>query len=122
MDATRVSDGKLVFNKKIARGGRERKIIDYLTVKDRADDEKNHCVPVLDHFIDDQEQHTEFLVMPILRRFNNPPFSFVDEVVDFVRQTLEVSVKPPHTYSVANVCPCIGTIIPPRPERGASVR
>ena len=107
MDATRVSDGKLVFIKKIARGGRERKIIDYLTVKDRADDEKNHCVPVLDHFIDDQEQHTEFLVMPILRRFNNPPFSFVDEVVDFVRafscaHSLKCSCRPTPRHTSLN--------------------
>ena len=33
---------------------------------------------------------SDILVMPFLRPFNNPPFVFVDEVVDFVRQTLEV--------------------------------
>lgn len=53
-------------------------------------DPRNHCVPILDHFPDDKEPYTEFIVMPFLRPFNDPPFCYVDEVIDFVRQSLEV--------------------------------
>ena len=50
----------------------------------------NHCVPIYDYFIDDEEPFVGFLVMPLLRRFNDPPFYYVDEVMDFIKQTLEV--------------------------------
>lgn len=30
------------------------------------------------------------LIMPYLRPFNNPTFETLDEVMDFIRQTLEV--------------------------------
>jgi hypothetical protein len=34
----------------------------------------------------------EYIVMPVLRPYNDPEFSFVGEVVDFVTQVLEVRV------------------------------
>lgn len=58
------------------------------------DDPRNHCVPILDSFIDEMEPDTEFIVMPMLRKFDSPCFGTVIEVFDFVRQLLEVS-----TYS-----------------------
>lgn len=76
--------------KKIIRGSGELAIATFLTSKDALEDPKNHCVPILDYFNDDKEPYTEIIVMPILRPFGSPPFIFVDEVVDFVRQSLEV--------------------------------
>ena len=87
IDATRISDGSLVIVKKIAKGSREKAVAQYMS---SFDDQRNHCVPILDTFVDDADDDIEFLVMPVLRRFNDPPFRSVNEVVDFMRQTLEV--------------------------------
>lgn len=51
-------------------------------------DPRNHCVPIYDHFPDDFDEKYAYIVMPLLRRFNDPPFSFVSEVLDFMTQTL----------------------------------
>jgi hypothetical protein len=51
---------------------------------------RNHTVQVLDIFLDDVDSDLEFLVTPSLRPFNDPPFVTVGEMLDFVRQTLEV--------------------------------
>lgn len=61
-----------------------------LSQPERLEDPTNHCIPILDFFIDDVDSDIGFLVMPLLRRFNDPPFFYVDEVVDFMKQTLEV--------------------------------
>jgi hypothetical protein len=53
-------------------------------------DPHNHAVPVLDYFTKDDDG---FLVMPLLRKFDDPPFGTVEEVVDFVRQMLQVIQK-----------------------------
>lgn len=45
-------------------------------------------MPIYDYIRGESE---EFLVMPLLRAFDDPPFYAVEEVLDFVRQTLEVS-------------------------------
>lgn len=41
--------------------------------------------------------------MPLLRPFNKPPFFSVDEVLDFMKQTLEVcALSPPLIEAVEN--------------------
>jgi len=47
----------------------------------------NHAVPLLDLIVGNDEY--DFIVMPVLRFFNDPPFVFVEEVLDFIQQTLE---------------------------------
>ena len=68
---------------------RELHIASYLTEK-RSD--RNHCVPVLDVFQDPLEPDMSLLVMPLLRRFNDPEFGTINEVMDFVRQSIDVNV------------------------------
>lgn len=68
----------------------EASIARMLSHPERLEDPTNHCIPILDFFTDDVDSDIGFLVMPLLRRFNDPPFFYVDEVVDFMRQTLEV--------------------------------
>jgi serine/threonine protein kinase len=58
-----------------------------LSSPERRKDPHNHAVPILDHFT---KGTVAFLVMPLLRLFNDPPFSTVNEVVDFFRQMLQV--------------------------------
>lgn len=50
----------------------------------------NHCVRILDSFVDAIEPDRYFIVMPFLCPYDDPPFGAAGEVVDFVRQTLEV--------------------------------
>ena len=53
---------------------------------------RNHCVPILDYFFVEREDDdvTHYIVMPVLRNLDDPPFYAVAEVFEFVRQTLEV--------------------------------
>ena len=56
----------------------------------RKNDADNHAVPILDVFEDCQEANASFIVMPLLHRLDQPPFSDVGDAIDFVSQTLEV--------------------------------
>lgn len=91
LDAIRKVDG-LVVCLKMVQGRRklERiRILQYLTSR-RMEDAKNHVVPLFDTFSDCTNHDMRFLVMPVLRQFDDPEFMFGCEVVDFVTQVLEV--------------------------------
>ncbi len=77
--------------KRIKKASSEYTIAKFLTSSGLLSDPRNHCVPILDYFEDDSEEDLAFIVMPLLRQFDSPPFSFISEVVDFIFQTLEVS-------------------------------
>jgi len=51
---------------------------------------RNHCVPILDAFQDPVIPDFSYIVMPLLRLFDNPEFGAMGEVIDFVTQLLEV--------------------------------
>jgi hypothetical protein len=51
----------------------------------------NHSVTILDSFQDPLDPVGQYLVMPLLRPFDDPAFGTIDEVIDFVGQVLEVS-------------------------------
>lgn len=53
-------------------------------------DPKNHCVPVLDVFEDNENHNVSYIVMPFLRAVDDPPFETVGQVIDFVTQMVEV--------------------------------
>ncbi|TDL19269.1 hypothetical protein BD410DRAFT_774138 [Rickenella mellea] len=89
IDATRIMDGQPVFIKKLPSNTEELAIARYLSTPTRMQDPRNHCVPILDHFADPTDSSLIFIVMPMLRNFDSPPFFLVNEVVDFVHQTLE---------------------------------
>ena len=55
-------------------------------------DPTNHCVKILDYFRDSIDPGVEYIVMPLLRPFNDPTLGFVGEVVDFVTQVIEVGI------------------------------
>ncbi|KAF9238764.1 kinase-like domain-containing protein [Melanogaster broomeanus] len=58
---------------------------DYVKIADPA----NHCVPVIDHFEDDEEPNIHYIVMPLLRPCLDPEFATIAEVLDFMRQVLQ---------------------------------
>lgn len=78
--------------KRVPKGTAETSIAQFFSSDALRSDPKNHCVPILDIFYDESDPAIEYLVMPILKLFNSPPFYAVSEVVDFIRQTLEVSI------------------------------
>jgi len=86
VDATRISDGKLVYIKQVQTGDLESRIASTLSA---LDDPANHSVPILDTFVDSVNESITYLVMPFLRSSDNPPFEFVEEVLDFADQILE---------------------------------
>jgi len=87
VDATRMSDGKLVYIKEVQTGDIESSIALMLSA---IDDPANHSVPILDTFEDSIDKSTSYLVMPFLRLVDDPRFEVVEEVLDFADQILEV--------------------------------
>lgn len=66
------------------------KIIEYFTSRRMIEDSRNHVVPFYATFSDRKSPDIQFMVMPVLRRFDDPEFMFGCEVIDFVSQVLEV--------------------------------
>jgi hypothetical protein len=87
VDATRISDSKLVYIKEVKTGDLESRIA--LTLG-ALNDPTNHSVPILDTFVDYADESISYIVMPFLRLSDDPPFETVGEVVDFADQVLEV--------------------------------
>ncbi|KLO08592.1 hypothetical protein SCHPADRAFT_908516 [Schizopora paradoxa] len=87
IDATRSKDNSIVMIKRVPEGddGTEFEIAKFFTT---LRDPRNHCVPILDSF-EIEGDEAIYMVMPLLRDFNDPPFYAVKDVVDFVHQTLE---------------------------------
>jgi hypothetical protein len=94
LDAVRVEDNKPVVIKRVQVGSDEVAICRMLSSPELRKNPHNHAVPVLDYFAKDGESQRGFLVMPLLRKFDDPPFGTVREVVDFVRQILQVIQNP----------------------------
>ncbi|VDB85832.1 unnamed protein product [Peniophora sp. CBMAI 1063] len=89
IDATRMSDGKMVYLKRVKAKNREASIACSLYSEPLRRDPMNHSVPVLDTFADPVVPGDSFMVMPFLREPDDPPFERVGEVVDFVDQVLQ---------------------------------
>jgi hypothetical protein len=87
IDAIRVSDGLPVAIKATLGWTTEASIAFLFTDGGAVEEPRNHCVPVLDTFI---EEDIVYIVMPLLRPFNDPPFLAVAEVIDFIDQLVEV--------------------------------
>jgi hypothetical protein len=87
MDAIRISDGLAVAIKATLGWTTEASIAFLFTDGGAVEEPRNHCVPILDTFIDED---IVYIVMPLLRPFNDPPFLAVAEVIDFIDQLVEV--------------------------------
>jgi len=92
MDATRVSDGLYVSLKVIKKSEHphEVEIGRYFMAERLAFDPRNHCVPFLEVLSIPNEDDKQIIVMPLLLDFTKLPFDTVGEVVECVRQLLEV--------------------------------
>ncbi len=90
IDAVRKSDGKQVAIMNLPRDSTEAFIYRQLLDTDRQGGVDRHIVPLLDSFKDEREPDLEFLLMPLLRKSNSPPFETVHELVNFFNQMVEV--------------------------------
>ena len=92
IDATRISDGKLVTIKCLLTDGLEIRIALMLGTPPLSEDPINHSVPILDTFEDLTNPNVSYIVMPLLRDFDDPPFESVEDVFEFGEQLLEVGM------------------------------
>ena len=89
-DATRTSDGRLVFLKRVLTDSEELSLATYFSRDELRVDPANHCVQILDVITDVLNPEISYMVMPFLRPVHDPPFQMVEVVIHFVDQTLEV--------------------------------
>ncbi|KAH9918117.1 uncharacterized protein B0H18DRAFT_1032100 [Fomitopsis serialis] len=89
IDARRMSDDMLVYIKRVKAGDNESRITTMLSSERLRQDPRNHSVPVLDLFQDDEDPGISYMVMPFLRLIDSPQLDLVEEVVEFIDQTLE---------------------------------
>ncbi|THG96474.1 hypothetical protein EW026_g5361 [Hermanssonia centrifuga] len=54
-------------------------------------DPRNHCVPVLDYFVDKDDTSIAYMVMPFLRLTDDPPFETVNDIIDYGSQIIQSS-------------------------------
>lgn len=90
MDATRISDDRLVFIKQIATDSDEARIARMLSSEELQGYVDNHCVPILDFLPDNEDPSISYLIMPFLRRVDSPPFQLVNDIIEVVDQLLRV--------------------------------
>ena len=67
-------------------------ILQFFASEELRNNPRNHCVPLYDVFADTVQPSVSLLVMQPLRPFDDPGFVAIGEVLDFVKQTLDVSV------------------------------
>ena len=93
------TSGKDVFIKRVDMHAHpdEVKIAVRLGSPANQEDGRNHCVPILDIF-EDEDATYRYIVMPVLRPFNEPKFVWGVEVIDFVNQVLEVISPSFHSH------------------------
>ncbi|KAJ3474984.1 hypothetical protein NLI96_g12133 [Meripilus lineatus] len=101
VDAVRTSDGEQVLLKKVKTEGSEIDLALYLSSPELREDPRNHCVPILDDFQDDADETITYIVMPLLREFDNPIFGSVNELLDFGDQIFE-GLRFMHDHGVAH--------------------
>ena len=84
----------MVTLKRIGRGDHphEADIALYFSSQALASQPANHCVPVSEVFTLDGEDDIMIMVMPLLRRYDDPSFDTVGEAVECFRQLFEVAL------------------------------
>ena len=91
LDAQRIADGQWVILKYVPKTDPEIKIGRYLAADNLRADTRNHCVPLLDVLEHEADPENVILVLPLLRRVDEPVPASITEFLDLVDQTLEVS-------------------------------
>ncbi|KAI0629607.1 kinase-like domain-containing protein [Trametes polyzona] len=98
IDATRLSDKKLVAIKSFFTDRQEMHIAQFLA---SVQDSRNHTVPILEILPDPTDPQRALMVMPYLRPCNDPEFSTIGDVVEFLDQTIDGLVFM-HAHNIAH--------------------
>ena len=95
IDATRILDGEMVMLKRVERVKykHEVDIMKFFNTEPLKSHPKNHCVPLFEVLYPMDAKWT-VMVMPHMRKFDNPEFETVGELVEFFRQLFEVNSFP----------------------------
>ncbi|KAJ7092967.1 hypothetical protein B0H15DRAFT_972724 [Mycena belliarum] len=111
MDARRIRDNMDVCLKRIDVEifPHEQDIGTYLSSEPLASDPRNHCVPILETLQVPNRSELRILVMPLLRRYEQPRFDTFGETIDFFDQIFE-GVKFMHDHNITHR-DCIGNNI-----------
>lgn len=98
-----MSDGRYVALKKASRTShyRELEILKKFTSGAFTNDPQNHTVPVIQVLEVPDDNDLVIIVMPLLRRFDNPWFKTISEAVECIRQLFE-AVQYLHKNRVAH--------------------
>lgn len=88
MDATRISDNEMVMLKRVRLN--QVAICKYLFDEPLISHSKNHRAPVSEILRVPGDYGFVLLVMPLLRKFDDPRFGTVGEAVEFICQIFEV--------------------------------
>ncbi|KAJ3477233.1 hypothetical protein NLI96_g10607 [Meripilus lineatus] len=91
LDAKRISTGELVMLKKVSKTyhPEEADIHEFLTADPFDSYPENHCAPLYETLQSPNDEDITLLVLPLYRRFDDPPFETVGEIVEFFRQIFE---------------------------------
>ncbi|KAJ7635354.1 hypothetical protein FB45DRAFT_744247 [Roridomyces roridus] len=91
VDATRISDGALVFIKKCE--WKQVNLTRKYGSEPLASDLQNHCIPLIETILVPESPEVELVVMPYCDHWKKNPFQTVGQAVDFFSQICEVSCQ-----------------------------
>ncbi|KAH9853856.1 kinase-like domain-containing protein [Lenzites betulinus] len=89
IDARRASDGLLVYLKAIPTSSKELEICRHLSSEALRYDPWNHSVPLLDVIQHPSDPGISIIVMPFLRKIDDPPFETIEDVLECGEQILD---------------------------------
>ncbi|KAI0065667.1 hypothetical protein BV25DRAFT_1868496 [Artomyces pyxidatus] len=103
LDATRTSDGAHVMLKKVmpGEGPYEVEINKFFSSGERASDPRNHCARMLEIIELPGDDAQKFMVTPLLRTYDDPPFETHGEAMSFFGQIFE-GIQFMHEHNVAH--------------------
>jgi hypothetical protein len=94
LDATGISNGAFVMLKivKMSHHPHEADIGTFFSTEPLASHPSNHCAPVYDVLQVPDNDDIIIIVMPLLRKYDDPCFDTFGEVVAFFKQVFEVDL------------------------------
>ncbi|KAH9935119.1 kinase-like protein [Epithele typhae] len=87
MDARKRDTGELVAIKKVKNDNQEIQILKYIESRR---DTTCHCVTIIETLPDPLDPLFTLMFLPLLRRYSDPNFCAVGEVISFIDQSIEV--------------------------------
>lgn len=68
---------------RVARQPQELQLAGCFYFPELRDDPRNHTIPILDSFNDDEDEDVPYIVMPFYQPMTSPQFDLVNDIVEF---------------------------------------